>query len=251
MVRFDWNGQIIDDIDLVIFDKDGTLMELHHYWGRMVSLRAEMICQRHQLSDADRLNLIDRMGVDARTGRIKPEGPVGLKKREIVMQTAVDYLDSIGIPEQDAYCAEVFLDVDRISAERLEDFVRPIPGAQELVARLAANGCKLAIATTDKTERAWLAMGYLGMKDRMDLVIGADLVAESKPAPETIEVILRRLEIPRERAIMIGDAVTDIQMGINAGVKASIGVCTGLASAESLSRLTPYVITSVSELRID
>ena len=38
-------ADIIRDIDLVIFDKDGTLIELYHYWSQMVALRARLICE--------------------------------------------------------------------------------------------------------------------------------------------------------------------------------------------------------------
>ena len=36
--------KFIHDVGLVIFDKDGTLIELYHYWSRMVALRARIIC---------------------------------------------------------------------------------------------------------------------------------------------------------------------------------------------------------------
>ena len=47
---------------------------------------------------------------------------------------------------------------------------------------------------------------------------------------------------------MVGDAKTDVQIGINADFRASIGVCSGLTDREALSILTPYVIEDVSEI---
>ena len=47
---------------------------------------------------------------------------------------------------------------------------------------------------------------------------------------------------------MVGDALTDVQMGINAGLKASVGVLTGFASAEQLRILTPFIARDVSEI---
>jgi phosphoglycolate phosphatase-like HAD superfamily hydrolase len=49
---------------------------------------------------------------------------------------------------------------------------------------------------------------------------------------------------------MVGDALTDIQMGLNAGLKASIGVLSGFATAEQLRTLTPFVVHDVSELNL-
>ena len=49
---------------------------------------------------------------------------------------------------------------------------------------------------------------------------------------------------------MVGDALNDVQMGANAGLKASIGVLTGFATAEQMRALTPFVVRDVSELAV-
>jgi phosphoglycolate phosphatase-like HAD superfamily hydrolase len=46
MVALSVNSKIIQDVGLVIFDKDGTLIELYHYWSQMVALRARLICDQ-------------------------------------------------------------------------------------------------------------------------------------------------------------------------------------------------------------
>ncbi|MFC1804630.1 HAD family hydrolase, partial [Candidatus Omnitrophota bacterium] len=121
----------------------------------------------------------------------------------------------------------------------------------ELFSLLKENSCKIAIATTDKTERAELVMDFLGLKDQTDFIIGADLVKKGKPAPDMVNFILKRLAIDRGRAVMIGDALTDIQMGINARLKASIAVLSGLASESELKKLTPHIIKSIETIRVE
>ena len=49
---------------------------------------------------------------------------------------------------------------------------------------------------------------------------------------------------------MVGDALTDVQMGINADVKASIGVLTGFATSAQLQAITPYIARDISEIHI-
>ena len=248
MVNIKVNNQTIEGIDLVIFDKDGTLMDLYHYWSQMVGLRAEFICQELGLDAKHYDNLLYEMGVDSKVGKLRPEGPVGLKKREIVLQAALDYLASIGYPDTYNLCFEAFKEVDSFSSENLKQFIRPIDGANDIVNELSQNGCKIAIATTDVTERAKLAMEFLGIGNKIDLVTGADMVGNSKPDPEMVYVILDTLNIDRSKAVIVGDAITDVQLGINAGLKASIGVLTGLSNANELRKLTPYIITSVEGL---
>ena len=91
-------------------------------------------------------------------------------------------------------------------------------------------------------------MDFLGFSSKIEVIIGADMVKNTKPNPEMIEEILDTLKIDRSNAIMIGDAVTDVQMGLEAGLKASIGVLTGLSNENDLYKLTPYVIKSVEEI---
>jgi phosphoglycolate phosphatase-like HAD superfamily hydrolase len=65
-----------------------------------------------------------------------------------------------------------------------------------------------------------------------------------------LHLILERLGVDRSRAVMVGDALNDVQMGLNAGLKAAIGVLTGFATADQLRELTPFVARDVSEIGV-
>jgi HAD superfamily hydrolase (TIGR01509 family) len=241
---------VIPGVDLVVFDKDGTLIELYHYWSQMVALRARLICEAFGLEAEHEAGLRWALGVDEKAGRLRPEGPVGLKKREIVIQAAVDYLTGAGRLETRPVCAAAFERADEESSRDLARFVRPTSGAEALVDALHSHGCRVAVATVDIRRRAQLALDFLGFGDKIDLVVGADQVARSKPDPEMIHLILKTLAVKPSRAVMVGDALTDLQMGLNAGLKASIGVLSGFATAEQLRTLTPFVAKDTSEITV-
>jgi phosphoglycolate phosphatase len=241
---------VIPDVDLVVFDKDGTLIELYHYWSQMVALRARLICEALGLDAQHEAGLRWALGVDEGMGRLRPEGPVGLKKREIVIQAAVDYLAGAGRRETKPACSAAFERADEESNRDLARFIRPTPGAEALVDALHSSGCRVAVATVDIRRRAQLAVDFLGFGDNIDLVVGADQVTRAKPAPDMLHLILKSLAIKASRAVMVGDALTDIQMGRNAGLKASIGVLSGFATAEQLRTLTPLVVRDVSEIKV-
>lgn len=250
MTTIEIPGYHFDQVELVIFDKDGTLMDLHLYWSQMIRLRAEHIANRLDLTENEIYALMGAMGVDASTEKLYPEGPVGIKKREIVMGGAVDYLTSIGYKNTSDLCNDVFEEVDTLSSTILNSLIHPIPGALELISLLADIKCKIAIATTDWTSRAQLAMKHLGFEDKIDLVVGADMVPEAKPSPDMIYHILRALDINRSHVLMVGDAITDVEMGINAGVLASIGVLTGQTPYKNLRAITPYIIGSIVDMKV-
>jgi len=115
---------------------------------------------------------------------------------------------------------------------------------------LRDGGCRVALATVDVSWRARLAMEFMGVNDTLDLIVGGEEVAHSKPDPEMIHIILGRLGIEQSQVVMVGDALNDVQMGLNAGLKASIGVLTGFATADQLRALTPFVARDVSEIEV-
>jgi phosphoglycolate phosphatase len=240
----------IPDIDLVVFDKDGTLIELYHYWSQMVFQRAQLICEALRIDPAHEAGLRWALGVDENAGRLRPEGPVGLRKREIVIQAAVDYLSGVGCRDTQRTCAEAFERADDISGRELERFVRPVRGAVELLGALKRAGGRVAVATVDVSRRARLAMEFMGVGEALDLIVGGEEVTRSKPDPEMLHLVLERLGVDRSRAVMVGDALNDVQMGLNAGLKAAIGVLTGFATADQLRELTPFVARDVSEIAV-
>lgn len=244
------NSKVIHDVSLVIFDKDGTLVELYSYCSKIVALRTGIICEALGLGPEHEAGLRWALGVDEKAGRLRPEGPVGLKKREIVLKAATDYLDGIGRKNTLQLCKEAFDRVDEISSGKLNEFVKPIRGAVSLMSALHDCGCRIALATVDLGQRARLVMDFIGASDSLDLIVGGEDVIRPKPDPEMIRVILERLEIDRSQAVMVGDAINDIQMGISAGVKACIGVLTGFATADEFRPLTPFVAADVSEISV-
>jgi phosphoglycolate phosphatase len=250
MIDLAVSTKVIHDVGLVIFDKDGTLIELYHYWSQMVALRARIISEALDLGAEHEAGLRWALGVDEKAGRLRSEGPVGLKKREIVLKAATDYLALIGHRDTLGLCEQAFERADEISSGALRRFIRPIQGAVSLMGALHDRGCCVALATVDVGRRARLAMEFMGVNDTIDLIVGGEEVARAKPDPEMIHIILHRLGIGRSQAVMVGDALSDVQMGIKAGLKASIGVLTGFATAEQMRTLTPFIARDVSELSV-
>jgi len=250
MVTIHIPGRTFAGIKLVIFDKDGTLMELHHYWTEMCKLRVDLIAEKYPLTPEQKKTMLFAMGVDLDRKRLRPEGPVGIKKREVILQAAVDSLEKAGYSDTKSVCQQIFEEVDKRSAGMLDRLVIPIKGAAEVISSLSESGCRIAIATTDRSGRASLAMDSMGLGRMIDLVIGADNVSETKPDPEMIFLILKTLHVQKDEALMIGDAITDIEMGNRAGLAGTIAVLTGQTPKEILERNTPFIINSVADISV-
>lgn len=243
---------LIEDVELFVFDKDGTIINLANYWFNMVELRAKEICSCLKLDIMPhKYNLMDSMGIDLGSMSLKPQGPVGLLPREAVQKAAESYLEKIGLNDVSGVCFDAFKNADLISLSSLNKLIKPLDGAVNLLYRIKNKKCKIAIATTDKTERANIAVKFLKIEKLIDLVVGADKIRRSKPDPEMLMYIGSALGIQPSSSIMVGDALTDIQMGVNARFKASIGVCGGLTDRNGLLALTPYVVNNISEIKVE
>lgn len=101
---------------------------------------------------------------------------------------------------------------------RLADQVRVFDGVVELLVTLWARGLRLAIATGKSGPRARSLLDTLGLLPFFAHVVGSDEVARPKPAPDIVRRSLDLLDVPAERAIMVGDAPTDLVSAQRANV---------------------------------
>ena len=244
------NNSVLE-VDLVIFDKDGTLIDLHTYWVAMIRMRAEAVGKALDLPYKYTMGLMESMGIDVEKMKIKPEGPVGLKKREVVQQAGVAYLVEHGFEDHTDLFTQAFTLVDEQSIEYLDVLVQSLKGAESLLRALKDANCKIAIATTDRTNRSILTMDKLNLSNLIDATFGVDKISKPKPAPEIIEKICKETNVSVKRSIMVGDTISDVKTGLNAGCLASIGVASGVTTVEQLGTVTSYVVEDLSEIVVE
>jgi phosphoglycolate phosphatase len=226
------------NVDLVIFDKDGTLIDVHYYWGGMVELRAKMLSKKYvkpqQQAQATR-ELMSNMGIDLNSGKIKFTGPVGIKPREFIINTAYQTIKRYFYAITLEQVSSVFKEIDVYSQTHLAQLVKPLPGVETLLMTLKQKKIKISIATTDLTNRAKLAMDSIGLGHYFDNIAGADLVENAKPSPDLVHYLCEEMSIKVENTLVIGDSIVDLNMAEAAAVR-FIGVKTGLHSPEFLQR---------------
>lgn len=110
-------------------------------------------------------------------------------------------------------------------------------GVAETLSALSKQGCLLAIATAKSRRGLAADLERTGLTDFFLASRTAD-ETESKPHPAMLEELLDELGASRAEALMIGDAVHDLQMARNAGV-ASVGVASGTSCREVLLEQRP------------
>ena len=225
----------LKNIKMVIFDKDGTLIDIHHYWCSMIEFRAIFFIDTIKDIDKSRLynDLVDAMGIDIVTKKMKFDGPVGIEPRNFIIDTALNILQKYDITYTKEMVENIFKKVDEYSKEQLPKIVKPLPYVNELLAELQKANIKITIATTDLTNRAVLAMEAINLKSYFDDIVGADLVQNAKPSSDLVDLIVQKFNLSYNNIVVVGDSIADLGMAQNAKCK-FVGVKTGLYSDEFL-----------------
>ena len=235
----------LDGIDLVVFDKDGTLIEFGAMWnGWAVDLAAA-------LHDGTGLpietNLYSMLGFVPSTGRILPGGGLASNPMARLRERTRGLLVDAGATGAvaDAVLAEAWHAPDPVR------LARPITDLVALFGRLRASGRRIAVATSDDRDPSERTMAALGLGAWVEAMVCADDGVQVKPAPDMVLHLCHALGVAPARTAVVGDAPADMTMGRSAGAGLVIGVLSGVGDAEHLSPPADFVLASVADLSTD
>lgn len=228
---------------LVIFDKDGTLIDFQNMWGTWADAFAHRVSQHLAVDLHDAILVC--FGVHPQTLRIDPQGALSIAPMATMQQLVITQI----MP----YCRDMAQAHDIVQQTwqppNPTQHVHPLADLSRLFGALHQRGVLIAIATADNRQPTIDTLEYLGIHRYVSAYACADdLQMPPKPAPDKIWAICRTLNVHPQDAIMIGDTPADMQMGHNAGVMAQIGVVTGVSRFDELQPWATSVMPSVAEL---
>ena len=114
----------------------------------------------------------------------------------------------------------------RVHYERDAERLRSFEQAQELLRELAGRGLKVVLATSAPQNEFELLQQVLQIDDAVAEYTTAEDVSEAKPAPDVVQMALKKAGVEPGEALMVGDAAWDMQAAKKAGVD-GIAVRTG------------------------
>ena len=232
----------------LLFDKDGTILDFRLMW---LGWCREVV---RKLEPAFKATAVEKClscwGVDLALGSIKPDGHLAIGSRSELLQSLSDQLVKSGcsIKKPDTEVLKAMQQAYR--SVETKGLIRPIAGVTETIEKLYEKGYKLAVVTTDDTEKALLNMQMVGLDLYFDVIIGCDKVSQCKPAPDLAFEACRLLKVNPAEAAVIGDTVADLQMGKAAGLKACIGVASGVTNPALLKPYADLILESAADLII-
>jgi len=212
----------------IIFDLDGTLVNSKHDYGEM-SRRVKQV-------------LLD-VGVES--SLLEEQG-----KAWQVMRGGPGFLDGLGVSDslEELISQKVTEALNSVEIMSLET-VEAIPNAIEILGYLSNEGYSLGIATRACKEYSEKALDKLKLKPYIDAMLARDEVEYPKPDPRHLLDVLDILSLNQKNVIYIGDTTTDL----NTAKAANINFIAYLGNPRWATRLheagCDYVITDLIELK--
>jgi phosphoglycolate phosphatase len=137
-------------------------------------------------------------------------------------------------PELVERATEIFLNHYR---EHMLDNTATYPGVREALAEL--DGRKMAVLTNKPVNFSRKMLAGLGLAERFLRIYGGNSFENKKPDPIGLNRLMEETKAPASRTMMIGDSVSDVMAGRNAGVW-TCGVNYGFG-APSLDEAPPDI----------
>jgi HAD superfamily hydrolase (TIGR01549 family) len=124
------------------------------------------------------------------------------------------------------------------------------PGLKEIVINLKKHNYPIGIFTGKGRESSMITLTKLGIDTYFDLIVTGDDVVNHKPSPEGILKFVDKFKLNKERVLMIGDSVSDVEAAREAGVKIASVLWDSYAKEKVQTLNSDYYFHSVEELKL-
>ena len=130
-------------------------------------------------------------------------------------------------------------------------FFRPSikDGSEDLLKMLKESKKKIALFSDGKEYRIRSELAKLRLEEYFDFVLAADSINIFKPNPTPLLLITKKLRVPKEKSVYIGDMPVDVFTAKFAQI-GSCAVADGLGSKEMLKKVKPdFLFDNIKALR--
>ena len=186
----------------ILFDLDGTLLDTAPEFLTAINI----VRQEQRLSPLPKTN------------KLREAVTFGIKT---ITQTGFyDQDDNSDIATYQQRCDRVLT----VYHENLGNHTLPFPGILELLTELEKRNIPWGVVTNKKYHLADILLNKLHLKERAACIIGGDSATKAKPYPDPLLLAANIIKRDPKQCIYVGDAKTDIEAGIAAGMKTIVAL---------------------------
>jgi len=247
-------GATVFDADLILFDKDGTLTEFDPIWRAIYLAAVDAVVREFDNPATLRSELNATLGYDPTSQSFSTHGPfaTAANAKVATVVAAVIHRHARPTPAWDVaeelvnrtFLAEMNHPPDPALITSPADLPR-------LFTSLREAGIRIAVVTSDERDQTLFTLKKLGVGDLVDFVVASDDAYPKKPAPQAVWATCSLLGVDVKRAVVVGDALTDMRMGRAAGVGLNVAVLTGPGTQEQLAPLADVILESIGQIWLE
>lgn len=228
-------------IACIVFDKDGTLIDLHLLWGAMIERWVELLLAQLDISIAP--EIYHTVGYDQSKQVVIADGILAVSTLPQLAIAIAVVCHQHGIEWHRASRVVENVIFDAVHSLPTLAMLRPIFQPTTLQ-QLHDKGIKLAILTSDDRAPTEAALRLLNIEHLFCAVGCADDPIACKPDPAGIFRIAELSRVDPKNMLMVGDSNGDMVTGRNAGVAATIGI----GATDRLAVAADLVLLTVDDL---
>lgn len=223
----------------VLFDKDGTLIDVTGTW---VPVYRELLAEIFTDLTPEAIEAkFMAAGYDPGLGAFSAGSVLAQGTTQDIVNIWWPGLDEAGVREK---MRLLNVDYAHLGVKHLKSLMPLKP----VLSELHAMKLRLGVGTNDTAASATLHMRALDAADLFDVILGADSVARPKPHGDMIHAFADAVGIKAGEVAMVGDNPHDMETAHDAGAGLAIGVLTGNSGSDHLAPLADHVIASIADL---
>ncbi|NER39290.1 MAG: HAD family hydrolase [Oscillatoria sp. SIO1A7] len=232
-----------DDIEAVIFDKDGTLANSGSFLRSLGQKRSRLIDA--QIPGVGEPLL---MAFGIADDNLDPTGLMAVGSRReneiaaaaYIAETGRGWLESLEIARK------AFDEAEKVFGN--EGPAPMFEGSLEVLKLLSGKGLKLGILSADTTDKVQDFVSHHQLENYIELAMGVDS-GPSKPDPSLFIKGCQSLGVEPAATLMVGDSPVDIEMAKRAGAAGCIGIGWGKPRGDRLEGAS-VAIARLNEIRV-
>ena len=222
----------------ILFDKDGTLIEVNDTWVPIYRL----VLQDQFGVDLEGAELLmEQVGLDRATQRFKANSILAAGTTRDLVDAWWPDLDAEGKREKVRV-------LDHDYGALVKNSLKPLLDLEPLFLELKAMGIVLGVGTNDSHVSARNHMAHIGVVEHFADIIAADTVEVPKPSGNMIRRFAEVTGLSTHEIAMVGDNSHDMEEARNGGAGLAIAVLTGNAEARHIAHFADHTIASVADL---
>ncbi len=183
---------LLDNIEAIIFDVDGTLMDSMGLWG-----------------DVDRIYL-------ERHGKTVPKNLSRDLAGMSIIQAADYFRNVLGVNES---TEKMLADWNELALFEYETAVPMKTGGKRWLDYLSDKGILMAVGTSNTRLLATTALRVHGIENYFKVILTGEDVVKGKPDPYIYQLAAKGLGLEPSKCLVFEDVPAGIKAGLNAGMK--------------------------------